>query len=271
MNKIQKILWSIFSSMICGIYRSDAITVSVTCPWTLVNKIKGQEIDINGHSFNQNNCKLTQSGTENTTNLNSDIKKIKDFESTTGVTIISMVKNTDGSGCWYNFVSKQTNWYRNISRAQQKRTSKTNSTSSLCDSGKYYNCSPTNNVQTGCCLTCPTPNLIAGVDENTLFPQTTYEYLLVHDSIFSDENSDQYIILYSKTDIYGNSIDTDNVIQVYKHTPCVRAKRQTPEDCYILVQEQHSDTNEYTAGSHSDHTGTYEYTANDQCKYEKQN
>lgn len=268
MNKIQKILWSIFSSLICGIYRSDAITVSITCPWTLVDEISGNEIYINGHSFNQHNCQLTANGTENLTNLNSDIEKIKNFEKTTGVKIISMVQNTDGSSCRYNFVSRQTNLYRNIFKPQQKRTSKTNSTSSLCDSGKYYNCSPTNNVQTGCCLTCPTPNLIAGVDEGTLFPQTTYEYLLVHDSIFSDATLDQYIILYSKTDIYGNSIGNEDVIQVYKHTPCVRAKQQTPKDCYIPVQDTHSDTNEYTAGEHSDHTGTYKYTANDKCYYE---
>ena len=57
MNKLQKILWSIFSGMICIVYRSDALTVSKTCPWTLKDSIELTKDGCNGIQVKDSPCK----------------------------------------------------------------------------------------------------------------------------------------------------------------------------------------------------------------------
>lgn len=280
MNKIQKILWSIFSGMVCIVYRSDALTVSKTCPWTLKSSIElidgcdGTQVkdsigsDIESGCLNPN-VKFNSSGSSINTFLSNhsiDTSSVFDLS----------CEGTNGIG-YYNFTAHEQDLYdcdgkasgsascTNINSSGYISASPTKSNFTGCEKYYFYSCDPENPSDSGCCTKCPAA--IQGVSEEELFGTAPFNSLI----ITNDPSSVSFIVLCSDTDIYGTNIGTDT-LQIYKHTTCIRAEEQDINSCIITVASSASNVNhEYTAGEHSDHTGVYEYTADDKCYYEKQN
>ena len=274
MNKIQKILWSIFSGMVCIVYRSDALTVSKRCPWTLIDSM-----DLGTYHCNQ--IKIKDGQTNNNSGCISDIKynelgsKINSFLSKNNISSSSVFDSecstTSTSGIQYYKFKSRENPYScydagssciNINSSGTISTLSTESKFTGCREYYFYSCDPTDPSDSGCCTKCPAA--IQGVSEEELFGTAPFKSLL----ITNDPSSVSFIVLCSDTDIYGTDIDKDT-LQIYKHTTCIRAKEQDINSCIITVAS--SDDHEYTDGEHSDHTGIYKYTPNDVCKYEKQN
>lgn len=264
MNKIQKILWSIFSGMVCIVYRSDAMTVSHVCPWKLLSHV----------SLNGATCDSIPDNTYTTTTLGDDLIATSTnygfnefFSSTNGVHSFKLhhggLPYQNGYGGKYTKHQKfHTTGVGNQSTTTAPRPS------NLCKEHEYYKCSyaspdPTNSA---CCVRCPT--VITGIDEDELFATATKEYIKVYHIINNSDPGSMIVALCSNIDIYGNNLPYE-YLQIYEHTPCVIPKQQNANSCTITVAS--SGDHEYTKGEHSDHTGIYKYNANDVCRYEKQN
>ena len=274
MNKIQKILWSIFSGMICIVYRSDALTVSKTCPWTLIDSM-----DLGTYHCNQIKIKDGKtnynSGCSAEVSYNNLGNQINSFLSNNNINSASVFNSscatTSDSGIeYYKFKSQGTPYSCidgkksciNIDAPGGISTLSTASEFTGCGKYYFYSCDPENPSDSGCCTKCPAA--IQGVSEEELFGTAPFKSLL----ITNDTSGVSSIVLCSDTDIYGTNIGT-NTLQIYKHTTCIRAEKQNANSCVITVTS--SGNHEYTAGEHSDHTGVYTYELNDECKYEKQN
>ena len=274
MNKIQKILWSIFSGMVCIVYRSDALTVSKRCPWTLKDSIElikngcgGIQVKDSTGSDIELGCLIPN------VNFNGSGSLINTFLSKHSINSSSVFAlsctGTSGIG-YYNFTTHEQNLYScaenasciNIDTPGIIRTISTETGFSDCKEHYFYSCDPTDPSDSGCCTKCPAA--IQGVSEEELFGIAQFKPLL----FTNDPSSVSFIVLCSDTDIYGTNIGTDT-LQIYEPKTCVRAEKQNANSCIITVAS--SDDHEYTEDEHSDHTGIYKYTANDVCRYEKQN
>lgn len=264
MNKIQKILWSIFSGMICIVYRSDALTVSKTCPWKLLSYVLLSNATCN--SISDDTYKNTLGSDLIATSANYGFKEffpltgeIRSFDLNYGRTYTS-----DTPAQYKNHKKFHTNVI-----GTKSTTSETSNINPLCNEYSYYTCNynspdPTDSA---CCTRCPTA--ITGIDEDELFATATKEYIKVYHEINSSDPGSMLVALCSKHDIYGKSLNGGEYLQIYEHTPRVIPKQQNANSCVITVAS--SGNHEYTEGEHSDHTGTYKYAAGDKCYYEKQN
>lgn len=251
MNKIQKVLWSIFSGLICIIYKSDYYAHAASSGnelWAVTSWC---------------HCSTTNSCTDNCKNC----ARTQDYE-----LIIS--KNTS-----FNFNANYitdsiiyitTPKTTSITHIAEINTSQGGS-DTLCGRGYYYKCDSTTLAMSGCCEKCPTP--IAGTDDIEVFYKyTRYDIRpQINGSKYTSEGG-LYVNICSEHDILGNPLG-GVYMQVYKSQPLHRADKDiAASGCKLTIVEltNNNSNNEYTDGEHSDNTGTYEYTQGDECSYEKQ-
>ena len=249
--------------MVCIVYRSDAMTVSHVCPWKLLSHV----------SLNGATCSSISNNTYTSTTLGDYLIATSNYY---GFNEFFPPENKVRSFDTYNGVPYQNGYGEKYTKHQKFHTTGVGNKSTtsavlhanLCKEHDYYKCSydspdPTDSA---CCVRCPTA--IPGIDEDELFATATKEYIKVYHTINNSDPGSMIVALCSNTDIYGNNLPYA-YLQIYEHTPCVIPKQQNANSCTITVES--SGDHEYTAGEHSDHTGIYEYTANDVCRYEKQN
>ena len=249
MNKIQKVLWSIFSGLICIIYKSDyyahaSFTFKTNDLWISTSDCRC--LNDSCSAENCKNCALTQSGSLITT-------KNKSFNFNANYINGDIIYIIDPSIVSYTAVSG------------------TEETNTLCGKGYYYKCDSTTLAMSGCCSKCPTP--IAGTDDTEVFYKyTKYNiYPTINGNIYTS-NSGLRVNICSDKDIFGNPLD-GVYMQVYKSRPLHRADKDiAASGCKLKIVQptNNNSNNEYTDGEHYDNTGTYEYTQGDECYHEKQ-
>lgn len=246
MNKIQKVLWSIFSGLICIIYKSDyyahaassgnelwAVTAWCHCA---TNNSCTDAVCKNCARTRQNQQITDSSFNFNANHITDNVIYIT-TPKTTSITHIAKISDSHGID-------------------------------TLCGKGYYYKCDSTTLAMSGCCSKCPTP--IAGTDDIEVFYKyTKYD---IHPKINGNTYSEGglYVNICSEHDILGNPLG-GVYMQVYRSQPLQRADKDiAASGCKLTITQETDNNNEYTAGEHSDNTGTYEYTPGDVCSYEKQ-
>lgn len=247
MNKIQKVLWSIFSGLICIIYKSDYYAHA-------------------SFSFETNDLWMSTSNCPCSTG--SCIDCLRDISGNTGknnITIpAALTKNPNA-----NYISKDIIYIVDPSIVSYTAVQGQTETDTLCGKGYYYKCDSTTLAMSGCCSKCPTP--IAGTDDKEVFYEYT-KYNIYPTINNSSHSSVIYINIRSDKDIFGNLLDA-TYMQIYKSRPLHRADKDiAASGCKLKIVKLTNDNsnNEYTDGEHYDNTGTYKYTQGDECSYEKQ-
>lgn len=251
MNKIQKVLWSIFSGIICIIYKSDYYAHAASSGnelWAVISWCHCETTNSCSDLVCNNCARTLQNQLINsvTTSFNFNANHI-----TNSIIYITTPKTTS-----ITHIAK-------ISNSQEIDT--------LCGKGYYYKCDSTTLAMSGCCSKCPTP--IAGTDDIEVFYKyTRYDiHPQINGSTYTSE-SGLYVNICSDYDILGNYLGRV-YMQVYKSQPLHRADKDiAASGCKLKIVKLTNDNsnNEYTDGEHYDNTGTYKYTQDDECSYEKQ-
>ena len=252
MNKIQKVLWSIFSGLICIIYKSDYYAHAASSGnelWAVTSWC--QCSTTNSCNDNCKNCARTlQDKVIYSVNPSFNFN---DNYITDSIIYITRPKTTS------------------ITHIAEINVSDSQGIDTLCGKGYYYKCDSTTLAMSGCCSKCPTP--IAGTDDTEVFYKYTKYH--IHPEINGSSytsNGGLYVNICSDYDILGNYLG--NVyMQVYKSQPLHRADKDiAASGCKLKIVQptNNNSNNEYTDGEHYDNTGTYEYTQDDECYHEKQ-
>lgn len=210
MNKLQKILWAIFSSIVCVLQKSDNANALVC--WNQVTSIK------------VTNC--------NTSTLSSIIASYCRNKTGTIAANSALV----ASACWYvlNDSSTTNTSIRNeMSKiyisTQHIYIDEVLSDANICEKYEYYNCDPANNPSTSyCCSACPTIN---GVSLNDLYVGNNG----ANGTPYINQNavgSGLYVNICSGTSPDGTELGA-HYFQIYKSTTDCRTgtTRQTIADC----------------------------------------
>lgn len=239
MNKIQKILWSIFSGMICMAYKpSYGADATIQTYWRLVSSV---EVDTCGEHSTLKSAILEECRTKNGIKA-SDNKYV-------------------GSACLNVFLNKSTNdltiksYMSDIYISEKHNIITYNQTSkNICDNKyEFYPNDPTDNPSSSNCIECPIINGVSlddiYVNDNGYAGKPYYDGTSVTDEVYVNicsaqaPNGHNFGKYYFQVYVSRNSTYTKST------------KTQTARDCYIKPKNPYSDD-----------TGTYSYK-DTACEY----
>lgn len=246
MNKIQKILWSIFSGAICMIYK-PSYGADAKC-WAVVTQVKVDSCTNIPSSVILSYCY---------NGLGSSAPGSRATQCACHI----VVKNTPLSyDCDEKYADVRSEMSRIYFSTEHHHPYETRVYTNICDKKyEYFPFDPQLSPPASACSKCPTRVGSPSDYEFIRAEQNGYvgsPQLLDNSTIFNPAESEVYINICS--DRYpDDSSMGGSYFTVYKSIPncIVSTKKQTASDCYTIPN-----------GSYTDDTGTYSYK-DDKCEY----